>query len=65
MCKTVLQMPEYQVLQEWSEIAKKLKLGWDSKKNYHPQHDGYTDDVIIKQADTVLLGFPLHYPMDM
>lgn len=57
-------MPDYEIITEWSNIAKNLKLGWDSEKNYHPQYDGYTDDIIIKQADTVLLGFPLHYPMD-
>ncbi|XP_052864012.1 protein-glucosylgalactosylhydroxylysine glucosidase-like [Anopheles cruzii] len=45
----------------WSEIAKRLKLPYDSVLDYHPQYDGYRPGTVIKQADTVLLGYPLQY----
>ncbi|XP_058056371.1 protein-glucosylgalactosylhydroxylysine glucosidase-like [Anopheles bellator] len=45
----------------WSEIAKRLKLPYDSGLDYHPQYDGYQPGTVIKQADTVLLGYPLQY----
>lgn len=47
----------------WIEIAKSFKFIYDSELDYHPQFEGYTIGEIIKQADAVLLGFPLMYPM--
>lgn len=32
--------------------------------NYHPQYEGYQQGTIIKQADTVLIGYPLAYKMN-
>lgn len=36
---------------------------YDSNDNYHPQYEGYQQGTIIKQADTVLIGYPLLYNM--
>jgi len=49
-----------QVLQK----AKTLKFEYNQGLDYHPQYTGYTVGTKIKQADTVLLGYPLMYPMN-
>ncbi|XP_007885623.2 protein-glucosylgalactosylhydroxylysine glucosidase isoform X1 [Callorhinchus milii] len=49
---------------EWEEIAEKLKVSFDPERQYHPEYDGYTPGTDVKQADAVLLGFPLMYPMN-
>ncbi|XP_062547109.1 protein-glucosylgalactosylhydroxylysine glucosidase-like isoform X2 [Armigeres subalbatus] len=46
----------------WSALAKRLKLIYDAENDYHPQFEGYQLGTVIKQADTVLLGYPLQYP---
>lgn len=48
---------------EWGEIAWRLKLPLDEVNQYHPEFDGYDLGTEIKQADVVLLGFPIQYPM--
>lgn len=45
----------------YSAIAAHLKLPNDEHFNYTPQFDGYTRGTVIKQADTVLIGYPLLY----
>uniref|UniRef100_A0A670HNX9 Protein-glucosylgalactosylhydroxylysine glucosidase n=1 Tax=Podarcis muralis TaxID=64176 RepID=A0A670HNX9_PODMU len=52
-------MPE-----EWEEVRKKIKVPFDKSRNYHPEYDGYCPGEQVKQADVVLLGFPVMYPMD-
>ena len=47
----------------WSAIASKLNLVYDAEFNYHPQYEEYERPTMIKQADVVLLGFPLMYRM--
>eukprot|EP01121_Diplochlamys_sp_Union-15-3_P009573 TRINITY_DN2608_c0_g1_i2.p1 TRINITY_DN2608_c0_g1~~TRINITY_DN2608_c0_g1_i2.p1 ORF type:complete len:415 (+),score=76.41 TRINITY_DN2608_c0_g1_i2:115-1245(+) len=47
---------------QWTEIASNIKIPIDSKNNIHLEYDGYNGGT-IKQADVVLLGFPLSYPM--
>ncbi|CAD7078921.1 unnamed protein product [Hermetia illucens] len=47
----------------WTTIADKIKVPYDEKNDYHPQYDGFTRDIVIKQADAVLLAYPLMYPM--
>ncbi|PIK33903.1 putative acid trehalase-like protein 1 [Apostichopus japonicus] len=44
---------------KWQEIADKLVIPFDPKKNYHPEFDGYQLGTRIKQADAILLGYPL------
>ncbi|MEV0277318.1 discoidin domain-containing protein [Streptomyces sp. NPDC050610] len=46
----------------WNAIAGKLRIPYDAKKQVFQQYDGYRGSV-IKQADTVLLMYPLEWPM--
>jgi trehalose/maltose hydrolase-like predicted phosphorylase len=54
--------------ENFSKIARSLKLLYDEERDFHPQFEGYLDlegeNVTIKQADVVLVGFPLQLPMD-
>lgn len=43
--------------------ARCVYLPFDTKRQMHPEYEGYADQD-IKQADVVLLGFPLLWPMD-
>lgn len=47
----------------WNDVASKIKVPFDPKINYHPEYDGYTLGDDVKQADVVLLGYPLMFPM--
>jgi len=47
---------------EWDAIASKLKIPFDDTLQVHLEYDGYKGD-LIKQADVILLGYPLMYPM--
>lgn len=49
----------------WADIAWSLALPYDKELDYHPQFTGYERGDKIKQADAVLLGFPLQYGMNM
>lgn len=49
---------------EWLEIARKLKHPFDYVHNYHLEFDGYTMGEMIKQADVVLLGYPIMHVTD-
>ncbi|KYO41605.1 acid trehalase-like protein 1 [Alligator mississippiensis] len=51
------------VPEEWLEFAKEVKVPFDTEKKYHPEYDGYRPGEHVKQADVVLLGFPMMYPM--
>lgn len=51
--------------ENFAEIARSLTLLYDAEKDYHPQYEGYEEGTEIKQADAVLLGFPLQLPMDL
>lgn len=48
----------------WIDIAGKIKVLYDSRLDYHPQYEGYEAGTEIKQADTVLIGYPLMFPMN-
>ncbi|XP_069821516.1 protein-glucosylgalactosylhydroxylysine glucosidase isoform X1 [Dendropsophus ebraccatus] len=48
---------------QWRDVASKIKVPFDLKNNYHPEYDGYTLGESVKQADVVLLGYPLMFPM--
>ncbi|XP_078271342.1 protein-glucosylgalactosylhydroxylysine glucosidase isoform X2 [Rhinoraja longicauda] len=54
---------QIEVPSEWMKIAEKIKVPFDAKKQYHPEFDGYKLGDVVKQADVVLLGYPLVYPM--
>lgn len=48
----------------YADIAWSLALPYDEEYDYHPQFTGYRRREQIKQADAVLLGFPLQYNMN-
>ena len=54
-----------EVPQEWLDTARKLSLQYDEERDYHPQYEGYQPGTEIKQADTVLAGYPLMYAMNL
>ena len=41
----------------WAETASKLVILFNG--TYHPEYEGYAPPTVIKQADVILLGFPL------
>ncbi|MEU7219782.1 discoidin domain-containing protein [Nocardia iowensis] len=47
---------------EWTTIADRLRIPFDPQRNIFLQYDGYPGTP-IKQADTVLLIYPLEWPM--
>ena len=46
----------------WTAVAGNLVVLFNATAQMHPEYDGYTDE-IVKQADVILLGFPLMYAM--
>jgi len=54
---------EKEVSERWSEIAAKMYIPFDNEHQYHPEFDGYKMATIVKQADVILIGFPLMYEM--
>lgn len=47
----------------WTYIADNIALPYDNILNYHPQFEGYQPGTQIKQADAILVGYPLQYRM--
>jgi trehalose/maltose hydrolase-like predicted phosphorylase len=52
------------VPEEWSNISQKMLIPFDEEKQYHPEYEGYNLNIKVKQADTILIGYPLMYDMD-
>lgn len=48
--------------EEWITLSKNLRFPFDTVRNIHLEYDDYTNDT-IKQADVVLLAYPLAWPM--
>jgi len=48
----------------WKTIAQNMFIPFDSTNNYHPEYEGY-NGVEVKQADVILLGFPLMVNMSL
>ncbi|MFD4632374.1 glycosyl hydrolase family 65 protein [Streptomyces sp. NPDC058284] len=46
----------------WKSIADRIRIPYDKKRKVFQQYDGYKGST-IKQADTVLLMYPLEWPM--
>lgn len=61
-CKDVLNVSEDD-FEDFVKIARNLTILYDAENDFHPQFEGFNDTIIIKQADVVLLGFPLQFPM--
>ena len=51
------------VPESWKDIAAQMYIPFDEENQYHPEFDGYKTKTVVKQADTILLGFPLMYEM--
>ncbi|HEX6255416.1 MAG TPA: discoidin domain-containing protein [Euzebyales bacterium] len=47
---------------QWTTIADNLRMPFDTERQVFLQYDGY-DGSLIKQADTVLLIYPVEWPM--
>ncbi|MFI2073840.1 discoidin domain-containing protein [Streptomyces triculaminicus] len=47
---------------EWTAIADRIRIPYDTQRKVFQQYDGYSGSK-IKQADTVLLMYPLEWPM--
>ncbi|GHF25783.1 kojibiose phosphorylase [Streptomyces mashuensis] len=47
---------------EWTTIADRIRIPYDKSRGVYEQYDGYRGST-IKQADTVLLMYPLEWPM--
>jgi trehalose/maltose hydrolase-like predicted phosphorylase len=43
---------------KWADVSKRLPILFDPVLNIHPEFEGYKG-AIIKQADVILLGFPI------
>lgn len=61
-CQDVLNLNE-EDYENFVKIARSLKLLYDEENDFHPQFEGYEGDD-IKQADVVMVGYPLMLPMD-
>ncbi|XP_033113241.1 protein-glucosylgalactosylhydroxylysine glucosidase-like isoform X2 [Anneissia japonica] len=70
VAKISLLLPEYiaqlvnsSVPASWNKAGNKMYIPYDDVIKYHPEYDGYQLGTFIKQADVILLGFPLMYEM--
>uniref|UniRef100_G3TC16 Protein-glucosylgalactosylhydroxylysine glucosidase n=1 Tax=Loxodonta africana TaxID=9785 RepID=G3TC16_LOXAF len=48
----------------WLVVADKIKVPFDPELNFHPEFDGYRLGEEVKQADVVLLGYPIPFPLN-
>lgn len=49
----------------WLDAAARVVMPFDQQRQYHPEFAGYKYNTQVKQADTVLLGFPLEIDFNM
>lgn len=63
-CECGRYMTSGSIPDEWLKVARQLKIPYDKNLQYHPEFDGYKLGEPIKQADVVLLGFPIMYVKD-
>ncbi|XP_067687126.1 protein-glucosylgalactosylhydroxylysine glucosidase-like [Haliotis asinina] len=50
----------------WVDVIDRLFVPFNEEKQYHPEFEGFedwTDERGVKQADTILLGYPQMWPM--
>ena len=47
----------------WSTIAEKMYIPYDPKRHFHPEYELYNLSTQVKQADVILMGFPLMFNM--
>ncbi|XP_030557288.1 protein-glucosylgalactosylhydroxylysine glucosidase [Drosophila novamexicana] len=49
------------LIENWRNLRDNLVILRDEDLDYHPQHLGYKLNETVKQADTILLGYPLQF----
>lgn len=49
--------------QLYKDVANSMNIPFDKGQRYHPEYDGYVQGEEVKQADVILLGFPLMMSM--
>jgi len=47
----------------WKNISQSMYIPFLQTLGFHPEYDGYVLKQVVKQADTVLLGYPILYSM--
>ena len=47
----------------WKKVADGLFIPFDKVNNYHPEFEGFKKTDKVKQADAILIGYPLMYEM--
>lgn len=45
----------------WLDAAARIVVPFDETRQYHPEYQNYVVGTKVKQADTILLGFPLAF----
>ena len=45
----------------WLDAAKRIHIPYDAERMYHPEYSGYRNGTVVKQADAILLGYPLEF----
>ncbi|XP_023031458.1 protein-glucosylgalactosylhydroxylysine glucosidase [Drosophila willistoni] len=50
-----------ELFEKWQQVSNRLLILRDVDLDYHPQHEGYKLNTEVKQADTILLGYPLRF----
>ncbi|XP_021119751.1 protein-glucosylgalactosylhydroxylysine glucosidase isoform X8 [Heterocephalus glaber] len=48
---------------KWLVVADGIEVPFDPEQNFHPEFDGYKPGEEVKQADVVLLGYPVPFPL--
>ncbi|KAG8515713.1 Protein-glucosylgalactosylhydroxylysine glucosidase [Galemys pyrenaicus] len=48
---------------QWLRVAEGIKVPFDPERGFHPEFDGYEPGEEVKQADVVLLGYPVPFPL--
>nr|XP_057931529.1 protein-glucosylgalactosylhydroxylysine glucosidase isoform X2 [Doryrhamphus excisus] len=48
---------------EWHDVAENIQIPFDQQSLYHPEFEGYSKGYPVKQADAVMLSYPLGLPM--
>ncbi|XP_035119857.3 protein-glucosylgalactosylhydroxylysine glucosidase [Callithrix jacchus] len=51
------------VPRQWLAVADSIKVPFDVEQNFHPEFDGYEPGETVKQADVVLLGYPVPFSL--
>lgn len=52
---------EPSVYEPWLDAASRIVIVFDAARQYHPESANYSYGTRVKQADTILLGFPFEF----